>query len=140
MHPITTFSLAKHDGPYEDWPSRTPLLADGLPTGVAIAGYVIDGQYRCQDGILLIVSWDCPFEESYQFRLMAADHRTLATKSLGVPHGKYLLEAHWPVDDRTLHLRFCDDVHCRLTIDPPGRWRRQPRLRLAYDVEPAARP
>jgi hypothetical protein len=106
------------------------LLADGAPTGVTVPGYEIEGQYRCDDGYLLINNWDCPFEESYDFVLLSDDLSTLSRVSLGVPYGSYLLHAHWPIDERSVRLHFHSNIFCTLSIRPPGRIRRRPHLTL----------
>jgi hypothetical protein len=135
LEPITTFTLAAHDGAYEDWPLRTPLLADGALTRTTVPGYVIDGQYRCDDGYLLITSWDCPFEESYDFLLLSDDFTQLSRASLGVPYGTYLLHAHWPIDERSVRLHFQTTLFYTLSIRPPGRLRRRPHLTLEQEIQ-----
>jgi hypothetical protein len=131
LEPITSFSLASHDGPYESWPLRTPLFNNGVATRTQIPGFVLDAQYRCADGFLLITSWDCPFEESYDFSLLGHDYALLARASLGVPYGTFLLHAHWPLDDQSLRLHFYTDLIYTLRISPPsGLFHRSPRLTL----------
>ena len=128
------FSLAKHEGPYERWPVKTALLCDGVPTGTQIAGYVIEAQYRCAHGHLLITSFDCPFEEANSFTLLDDRFQVLAEAKLGVMYGSFLLNNHWPLDGHTLHLHY--DMRCfyRLHVDPPGGLlHRRHRLRLTRD-------
>jgi hypothetical protein len=134
LQPITMFSLVAHDGPYTDWPLRTPLLADGVPTGITVPGYEVEGQYRCDDGYLLINNWDCPFEESYDFVLLSDDLRTLSRASLGVPYGSFLLHAHWPTDAHSVRLHFYTNIFYTLSIRPPGRLRRRPQLKLVHHL------
>lgn len=67
MQSITQFSLEKHDGPYESWPRLTRLFANGVDTGKKVPGFIIEAQYQCRDGYLLITSQDCLFEESNDF-------------------------------------------------------------------------
>lgn len=62
-----------HAGPYDRWAQRTALLDEGRATGQLVPGYVIEGQYRCADGFLLMLSLDCPFDESYTFLLLGTD-------------------------------------------------------------------
>lgn len=128
------FSLAKHEGPYERWPVKTALLCDGVPTGTQIEGYVIEAQYRCAHGHLLITSFDCPFEEANSFTLLDDRFQVLAEAKLGVMYDSFLLNAHWPLDGHTLQLHY--DMRCfyRLHVDPPGGLlRRRHRLRLTRD-------
>ena len=112
MEPIHEFSLATHDGPYEQWPERTPLLRLGQPTGAQLQGYVIEAQYRCAHGIVIITSHDFPFEESNDFFLLSDEYTLLAHAQLSVPYGSYLLHAHWPIDAVQLRLHY----HTRLSV------------------------
>jgi hypothetical protein len=130
LEPITTFSLVTHEGPYTDWPLETPLLADGVPTGTSIAGFVIDGQYRCDEGFLLITSWDCLFEESYEFLLLSSNLRQLDRVSLGAPYSTYLLHAQWAIDERSVRLHFQTALFYTLSIRSPSLFRRRPNLSL----------
>ncbi|MCC7053216.1 MAG: hypothetical protein IT355_08090 [Gemmatimonadaceae bacterium] len=131
LTPITRYTLATHDGPYADWPLETPLLCDGVPTGCRVPGFVIEGQYRWGDHVLLINSWDCPFEESYDFLLLDTAHRVVARTSLGAPYATYLLHAHWPVDANSVRLHFQERFCCTIVIDAPSGWlRRRHRVRL----------
>jgi hypothetical protein len=129
MEAITRFSLATHTGPYQHWPSRTALLDDGSDTGRAITGYVLDGQYHCEHGYLLIVSYDCPYEESYSFLLLDDDLTERARCELVVPYGSYLLHAHWPVSANTIRLHFYARLIYTLTVEP-RRWWWRPAIRL----------
>lgn len=130
MDAIDTFSLASHAGPYERWPSTTALFAEGRPTGTSVPGYVLEAQYRCADGYLLITSWDCPFEEANDFVLLDERFARRAHASLGVPYGSFLLESHTPAGPRELVLRYDGKTVYRLTIHPPAGWRRWFSLRL----------
>lgn len=132
---IDSFTLAQHDGPYERWPLTTPLLLDGVPTGQRVPGFVIEGQYRWHEFVLLINSWDCPFEESYDFLLLDAGHRVVARASLGVPYDTFLLHAHWPIDDTSLRLHFHERDCYTLSVQPPSGWlRRRHHLRLTHHL------
>lgn len=139
------FSLARHEGPYENWPRKTRLFCEGLPTGTEVEGYVIEAQYRCAHGHLLITSFDCPFEESNSFTLLDARFQVLATARLLVPYGSFLLHAHWPLDDHTLQLHYEMRRFYRLRIRPPGGLLRRhhslvlSRDELAVSEDPRAR-
>jgi hypothetical protein len=136
MEPITRFSLETHTGPYDQWPRRTMLFDDGRDTRRTIPGYVIDGQYRCPHGILLVLSYDCPFEESYTFLLLGDDLSRRARADLGVPYGSFLLHDHWVVNDSTLRLHFYTTLIYTLAIRPRTAWW-QPVYRLQLSREPA---
>ena len=138
MTPIHSFSLAKHDGPYESWPLKTRLLLDQQSTHVEIAGYVIEGQYRCPNGFLLITSYDCPFEEISELILLTSDLCIAAHETLGAPYESYLLNAHWAIDDRALRLHYNDRLFYTLTIRESKL--RSPALVLERDEAPERDP
>ncbi len=116
MQAIEGFSLEQHSGPYEKWPLQSRLFHDGRDTGTSVPGYVIEAQYQCAQGYLLILSHDCPFEEANDFVLLSADYKRLARRMLGVPYGTYMIEAHRPVADDALMLRYFREEYFRLSI------------------------
>jgi hypothetical protein len=118
MQPITLFSLATHEGPYETWPLKSPLLANGLDTGQSIPGFVIEGQYKCPAGYFLITSYDCPYEEANDFLLLNDRFETIARNGLGVIYSSFLLEKHRPLSDTELELVYGDGLTYKLAIEP----------------------
>lgn len=143
MEPITRFSLAKHTGRYERWPRRTALLQHGRETGTKLPGYIIEGQYRCADGILLLLSYDCPFDETYTFLLLGEDLKKRARRDLGMPYGSFLLHTHWVVSGSALRLHFYTRDVFTLSIHRRSAWWLSPyALRLtkvgAADVDTKA--
>ena len=134
MTPIQRYSLQGHEGPYASWPLTAALQQDGKATGKHVPGYVVEAQYATAHGVLLITSYDCPFEESSDFLLLDADHRVTARKRLMAPYASYLLHAHWPIDPLTLALHYFQQLFFTLSVTPPGRVGRRPRLHL----QPAA--
>lgn len=131
MQPITRFALEAHAGPYDRWPATTALLADGLPTGARVPGYVIDAQFATPLGTLLVTSYDCPFEEANTFLLLDDAHRIVARTDLGAMYASWLLAGCWPTSATSLALHYHQDLFHDLDLLPPGGWwRRRPRLRL----------
>jgi hypothetical protein len=117
MEPIDSFTLAKHDGPYEKWPSRTRLFCGGVFTGTEIPGFLVKAQYRCDNGFLLITSHNARFEESNDFILLDPQFKILAKAQLRSPYSSYLLHAHWPISRRTLTLHYYLSVFYELAIE-----------------------
>jgi hypothetical protein len=118
MHPISLFSLETHDGPYEAWPKKTRLFANGGDTGKSVSGYVVEAQYRCAAGHLLITSYDCPYEEANDFLLLNDRFETIAKTSLGMMYNTFLLAKHRPRSDMALELDYGDGLEYILTISP----------------------
>ncbi|GGO72652.1 hypothetical protein [Bowmanella pacifica] len=63
MLAIDLFSLQQHQGHYQAWPKTSLLYYKGQNLGIRIPGYVIEQQFALKDYYLLLVNWDCPFEE-----------------------------------------------------------------------------
>lgn len=130
MQPLTRFSLETHAGPYTQWPPSSRLGVDGQLTHSRVPGYVIEAQYQCRYGVLLLTSFDCPFEESSAFTLLDAALRPIARAKLATPYHSHLLHAHWPIDALTLGLHYADSRFYTLAVVAPVWWYPRPRLRL----------
>jgi hypothetical protein len=137
MEAIERFSLAPHAGEYASWPLNSALFIDGTATDAFVPGYTIDGQYRTPYGFLLVTSFDCPYEESYAFTLLDDTFRALATAEIGVPYGKYLLHAHWPIHDNAIRLHFHEHLIYTLQVCRPAGFF-LPRYKLSLHVESSA--
>ena len=81
MKPIQRFKLAPHEGPYEDWGGVSHLIIDGNITQLTVPGYNLLHQFEVGDGFLLLLDFDCPFEESVvaarldtAFKLITENH------------------------------------------------------------------
>jgi hypothetical protein len=118
MQPVSIFSLDKHEGPYEKWPGQTRLFVCGQYSGKSVPGFVVEAQYRCSAGYLLILSQDCPFEESNDFVLLDHAFNTIAQSGLGVMYESFLIEKHWPLSDTALVLDYGNDLRYVLSIEP----------------------
>lgn len=118
MEPIQSFSLEKQSGPYESWPKKTRLYFNGADTGTTVSGYVIDGQYKAGACYLLIISYDCLYEESNDFLLLNARFEVVAESSLNPPmYSSYLLNTHWPVSTSAIRLHYYDSEIYELAIE-----------------------
>jgi hypothetical protein len=137
MESIDAFSLEQHKEPYEKWPRRTRLFFEGQDVGTAISGFVIEGQYQCIEGYLLIASEDCPFEEANHFILLNPSFQPIAQKVLFAPYQTFLLYAHWAIAPNALRLHYYDGLFYTLSLrKPEGFLRRKFRLQLEQFCEP----
>lgn len=118
MKPVNAFSLEHHAGPYASWPRDTRLFLEGRDTGQRVPGYLIEAQYECFAGFLLITSQDCPFEESNDFLLLDPRYRVVARRSLGQAYGSFLLKSHEPLSETALRLTYHGDLVYTLHIVP----------------------
>ena len=131
MQPTDRYRLESHPGPYESWPRTTRLIVDGELTEHTVSGYVIDAQYHCPLGTLLITSYDCLFEEANSFILLNDEHRIIAKRFLGAMYDSFLLDAHWPIDEFTIALHYQTTLFYTLSVLPPlAYFGRRPRLKL----------
>lgn len=118
MKTTNRLSLERHAGPYDRWPPRTRLFCDGEPTRLKLSGYHLFRQFEVGDRFLLVLDYDCPFEEMFEVYLVSADHRVRSRTSdppkllafLGVAMGALEVSArnlyvdHEIADDRTVRL------------------------------------
>lgn len=131
MRATNRFSLEQHAGPHERWPPRTRLFCDGEPTRLKLSGYHLFRQLEVAHGrFLLVLDYDCPFEEMFEIYLLSADHRVLSRASdppkalvfLGVAMGALEVSArnlyfdHEVVDDRTVRLVADRPPSLRITV------------------------
>jgi hypothetical protein len=87
------FSLARHTGPYEAWPLKTPLLIHGAHTGISVPGYVLLAQFSTLEYHLLVTDYDCPFEERTEFILLDKDKtRVLDCRDIGGAYASFLFD------------------------------------------------
>jgi hypothetical protein len=75
MNPIQRFSLQAHSGPYNKWPQKTRLFFDGKATSRLVPGYQLGWQFEVAGDYLLVLDYDCPFEEQYEVLLLSPDLR-----------------------------------------------------------------
>ncbi len=106
MQTINEFSLTKHTGPHDSWPRKTDLHYQGKPIGLAVEGYVIEKQFKTETGYLLILSYDCPFEEANNFVLLDEKYRLVDSRCLGRMYASYLLQSAKPVNTGELLLKY----------------------------------
>jgi hypothetical protein len=139
METIGAFSLEQHTGDYADWPLRTRLYIDGRETETCVPGFRIDAQYRCHAGYLLVLSWDCPYEESSEFVLLDPRFRILAHATLGQPYASYLLDSQWPCAPDALIAHYNGEQFFRVSLVAP-RWWRGWRIRIAPYADATADP
>lgn len=136
MNAITRFALEKHDGPYEKWPVRSRLLADGEPTRISLPGYSLLQQFETPYGFILITDYDCPFEETTNFALVSTPLRLLSCRWLGWPYSSFLLEGiEWENDQSFIAVLSGND-RWRFTIRPWGISYIRPRLKMQWLGQP----
>ncbi len=124
MEQTKQFTLETHRGPYEKWPSVSRLFVNGEDTKKSITGYLIEGQYTCADGYLLVTSMDCAFEETSHFILLDRDFNTIATNHLGVMYDTFLINSHWPISESAIRIHYYGDFFYTMSIERSAAWAR----------------
>ena len=117
MEKITLLSLEKHQGLYESWARFSRLYANGVDTQKRVPGYVIEAQYKCEEGYLVITSQDCPFEESNDFLLLDHVFETVAKSGIGIPYSPFLVSDHWPISKKAIRIHFNEELFYTLSIE-----------------------
>jgi hypothetical protein len=125
---VKGFSLEKHEGEYEDWPSKSKLLKNGDYVGEKIPGYYIERQFLLDDGnYFFITSYDCPFEEQCDLLLVDTQYRQIAKRSL-IPwyYSSWNFDDHKYLGDNKFLLTFNKTYHLEVSLNPKKMfgWRR----------------
>jgi len=114
MQAIEAFSIR----PVEEPKGDSRLFANGTDVGV-VEGLVLEGQYRCGPGFLVVTSDDSPFEEGLHFYLFDRSLARLDDVSLGRMYhaGIYRDVAVMP-DRDVLEFTFFGGDRWRLSVAP----------------------
>ncbi len=134
MDPEARFSLERHEGPYDTWPSRSLLLDRGRPTRTRVPGYVLRHQYAVPGGFLLVTDDDCPFEEMTHFVLVDESLRIRSARWAGWPYESFLLGRFVRLGDREFLAEFGE--RCHLVVRVAGRGIPYPWPRLQFRWDP----
>ncbi len=124
MEAVQTFAIQPHEGTSGD--SR--LLAEGTAIG-RVEGLVLEAQFRCGPGYLVVTSDGNPFEEGLHFYLLDTSYAVLDDVSLGRMYhaGMYRNVIVGP-DRDALEFEFFGNDRWRLSIasQPRRTWFRRP--------------
>ncbi|MBT1065512.1 hypothetical protein KJY73_18135 [Bowmanella sp. Y26] len=119
MLPIDSFSLQQHQGHYHEWPLSSLLYYKGQSLGIRIPGFVIERQFALKDCYLLLVNWDCPFEEGYEVIVLSHRLKVVGTYSFTPFLNSYLLSSISETAANRFQLVFNQNARFELTIDYP---------------------
>jgi hypothetical protein len=100
MKKTNRFQLQKHRGPYELWPLRSRLLDEGEKTKTKLPGYDLLIALELEDGrFLMIMDYDCPFEELATAVLLDSNLKILGKKRF--PGGPMINPAEFVVESES---------------------------------------
>ncbi len=130
VQPIKRFSLGEHIGPRETWGTTSELFVDHAATGRRIPGLLIEGQYACDAGYVLIMSYDCSFEESLTFLLLDPEFRIVSERTLEAMYNSYLLMKNYVIGDNDIGLELAGEDRPWTLKVRPNSWPSFRRLRI----------
>ncbi len=120
MKRIEDFSLEKHPGYYEHWPTQSKLYKSSEYVGIKLSGYVIERQYLLDTGhYFFIISYDCPFEEQCDLLLLNKTYKPVSKRSL-LPwfYGTWHFEGDTYLGENRLLLTFNTITFLEITLKP----------------------
>ncbi|MFC9998154.1 hypothetical protein [Nocardia sp. NPDC127526] len=107
MRAISGFALGERVGGEDDRRlPRSRLYWRLQDTGIWVPGHLIEAQYCCDAGFLLVTSDDCPFEESSHLLLLSPRFRRRARRELRLPYESFLLHETLPLDNDRLRVEY----------------------------------
>ncbi len=90
MQEIDIFSIVRHTSKDD---SRSRLLYKGLDSGLLLDGLLLEAQYECSAGYLLMLTEDCPFEEALHIYLLDRSLRPIDKLVLGKAYEPGILKS-----------------------------------------------
>jgi hypothetical protein len=91
--PIDKFTIQEHEGKYEDRPLKSLLYFNDEELNVKVSGFVIEKQYELPNYFLLLVNWDCPFEEGCEVVVLNKNFEIIGSHSFTPFYNSYLLSS-----------------------------------------------
>lgn len=119
MTPIKIFSLQQHKSKYEDRPLKSYLYVCGNKTELQVSGYEIEKQFELADYYLLLLNWDCLFEEGCEVVILNKQIKLVATYSFTPFYNSFLLTDFNELSNNCYELIFNQFERFELTINYP---------------------
>ena len=113
VKPVEGFSVARVEGSAP----QSELLWEGQPTSVRVDGVTLDAQMEVEDGYLLFLTEDSPFEEGLHIYLLDRERRILDGLELAGPYASGILRDVIREDDRAVSFSFFGDDRWRLEVN-----------------------
>lgn len=117
---IDGFSLALQNPAVEETAYQTPraaVLRQGHAVGLAVDGVKLEAQFRVNtDAYLLLVSDDCPYEETLRVYLLNNNYNAIDYARLAYAYTAGVLRDIQIVGDNVLEFAFTGSSRYRLTV------------------------
>lgn len=122
MKHIDKFSLQEHEGEYENRPLESLLYYCGESLGIKVLGYVIEKQFELDDYFLLLINWDCPFEEGCEIVVLNKLHKIVGSYSFTPFYNSYNLYSITELSKHHYKLTFYGSVNFEVIINYPKKY------------------
>ena len=113
---------------------KARVVAANEPTGTTLDGCVLEAQYRCTQGFLLLTSDNTPYEEGLHIRLLDAHFRVNDAVDLRQVYHSAAVRDLKVIGDDALAFSFFGDDRWHLYIDAKARvhWNLNPFASVYY--------
>lgn len=98
MIAIDNFTIETHDGDYENRSLKSALYFNDEKLNVKVSGYVIEKQFELPHYFLLLINWDCPFEEGCEIVVLSKDFKIVGNYSFTPFYHSYLLTSYHSIN------------------------------------------
>ena len=115
----------------DDAAPTSELVQHGAPTGVLLAGVVLEAAVAWNESYVLFLTDDVPYEESLHIHLLSADFQLIDTASLSAMYATGSFSALTLMPPDRLSFRFFGDMDWRVELLS------RPKLRIPFLSEPA---
>ena len=127
--PLTEIALFRLEPLPGEFP-QARVVAEERPTATVLEGRVLEAQYRCDLGFLLLTSDDNPYEEALHIRLLDLHFQVIDAVDLRQIYHPAMLHNLQVIDPHSLMFSFFGNDRWRLDIDV--------QARIRWDVHPFA--
>lgn len=119
MNLIDKFSIQEYEGEYEKRPLKSLLYYCGEALGTKVSGYVVEKQFELAYYFLLLISWDCPFEEGYEIIVINKLQKIVGNYSFTPFYNGYNLCAVAELSKNHFKLTFNESDNFEVIINYP---------------------
>ncbi|WP_462151426.1 hypothetical protein [Pseudoalteromonas xiamenensis] len=121
MIPIDKFTIQEHEGKYEGRPLKSLLFFNGEELNLKVSGYVIEKQFELPNYFLLLINWDCPFEEGCEVVVLNKKLEIVGNHSFTPFYNSFLLSSINELSLNQYKLVFNESDCFELVINYPKR-------------------
>ncbi|MEG3753568.1 hypothetical protein [Psychromonas arctica] len=119
MNIIDKFTIQEHEGDYEKRPLKSLLYYRGKALGKKVSGYVIEKQFELDDYFLLLINWDCQFEESCEIIVINKLQKIVGHYSFTSFYNSYNLRTVCELSKNNFRLTFNESDNFEVIINYP---------------------